>query len=128
MGQRDLLWCDDPGCGHGARCDGLIERDTAGCWAGAHIGDVHELKHFKKGTIFAKTTVQHGKHDGTVVGTQGFNERGVNIGFHDFVSDPPQRLCNGATRLQRDVALVAESSGKDDDWLQHAPIQPVPGQ
>ena len=27
-----------------------------------------------------------------------------------------------------DIALVAESSGKDDDWLQHAPIQPVPRQ
>jgi hypothetical protein len=38
----------------------------------------------------SRHAVQHGKHDGTVVGTQGLNECGVNIGFHDFVSDPPQ--------------------------------------
>lgn len=69
--------------------------------------------------------MQHGEDDGSVVGAQGLDEGGVNIGLHDLMSDSSQRLGNGATRLQRDVALMAEPSGEDDDWLQHGPIQPA---
>ena len=122
MGERDLGGRTQPGVGDHGGGDGLVEGDPAGRPDAADEGDAEQGEHLAQRAVLAGLAVQHGEHHRAGGLGQARDQGGVDVGLEHVEAPRPQRLGHPAPRAQRDLALVGEAAGQDDDQVRQREV------
>ena len=120
LGDGDPVGGGQAGAADGGLGRRLVEGLAAGFRGGAHIRDAQQGEDALDRAVLAGGAVQGGEDGVGAVGEECRQERRVDVADLYLDAHPAQRVGDAAAGADRDVALVAEAAGQDDDTAQVA--------